>query len=852
MKNKIPLILLIILIISFIVIYIIMWRRKYMEEIVLSNKYISIIVEKKFNPFNDKEANLIIKEIKNLKTGYSWKLENSLIWQVGLGKIGEMPKKYPTLMHAVQGIFFDANRLELVKDRDMIILRWKNIDLPNSSQTLDVTVVITLTSSGKVEWNIDVSISPGEKIVYYVNFPYLLFKKIGESGEDDYLVFPEREGRLIRNPISVGNKIPDDTTNLLSRAFFYPGEITTQLMAYYDKKSGEGFYIAAEDKYGNVKRIYFNSIRNYLYLYFTHFNFAYPDSRKNIIDQLQHFSLKGKLNYTMATQLFKGDWIDATLIYRKWVEKEKPIFISKGKLKFRNDISDKVKLVCFGILYRIRRPINKSATYDEDDPNSDFSRIRKMIEFFIKNNSNIVVAVNIVGLEEFPGLEIEDLALGGDWGKGVMRNGSAELLDTLVRKFGAITAFNHDTGHWIIKCREDLRNVINCSEIEKNAYPKAIIKMEDFNPPPWPSFKGKMTLSCLGSKYIFKRIIKSAEDTMEKSRKLANGDIGFGFTVAMLTGQGSVCYPCYAPLDDKTDLSLHNHPIGGGNWYIMQWRKIVEALYNEYRAKCPDFVIMAEREHEHLIDNAITLGKNNIYPFDSLGNLGHRGDVVLSSNAQPIPLMVFIYHDYRLQIEAPSIYLHFLEIYRKYISNPIQLYYHITVSYIVWGRIPSIGLTNIDNPSLKKFKDVLGTPSERSPVWRELLEYVRKIVEARYRGREYLIFGQALRPPKASCIKVKIPLRGIDKYQEYDLPAVIVSAWKSQDGKVGIVLANYIDKDTDVKLDINVEDYGLNKTSYNVYLLTDNGRKKLKTFLTSTFTLNIAVPKKTIIILEID
>jgi len=251
-------------------------------------------------------------------------------------------------------------------------------------------------------------------------------------------------------------------------------------MAYYDKKSGEGFYIAAEDKYGNVKRIYFNSIRNYLYL--SHFNFAYPDSRKNIIDQLQHFSLKGKLNYTMATQLFKGDWIDAALIYRKWVEEEKPIFISKGKLKFRNDISD-------------------------------FSRIREMIEFFIKNNSNIVVAVNIVGLEEFPGLEIEDLALGGDWGKGVMRNGSAELLDMLVRKFGAITAFNHDTGHWIIKCREDLRNVINCSEIEKYAYPKAIIKMENFNPPPWPSFKGKMTLSCLGSKYIFERIIKSAEDT---------------------------------------------------------------------------------------------------------------------------------------------------------------------------------------------------------------------------------------------------------------------------------------------------------------------------------------------------
>jgi len=153
MKDKIPLILLLILIISFTAIYIIMWRRKYMEEIVLSNKYVSIIVGKKFNPFNDKEANLVIKEIKNLKTGYSWKLENSMIWQVGLGKIGEIPKKYPTLTHALQGIFFDVNKLELVKNKNTIILSWKNIDLPNSSQTLDVTVVITLTSSGKIEWN---------------------------------------------------------------------------------------------------------------------------------------------------------------------------------------------------------------------------------------------------------------------------------------------------------------------------------------------------------------------------------------------------------------------------------------------------------------------------------------------------------------------------------------------------------------------------------------------------------------------------------------------------------------------------------------------------------------------------
>jgi len=854
MEIKILVMLLALLVILLLTLFISNVRReRIIKRVTLSGRYISITIAKKTNLLNKGKARIVIEEVRNLKTGYSWCLEKSPIWQVGLGKVGEIPQRYPSFAQIRAGMYFDDDKLQLEKNENRIILKWINIGLPNGSQTLSITVIIELDHREKLKWSIEASVSPGDNVIYYVNFPFLFFGKIGDSHEDDYLVFPQREGRLIKSPIEKGNKIPDDTRNLLSRSFFYPGEITTQFMAYYDGDSGEGFYIAAEDKNGNVKRVYFNSIDGLLYLYFTHFNFALPGPRDEVIKQLQYFSLRDKLNYTIATQVFVGDWIDAAMIYRKWVEEERPIFISKGKLKVRSDISERVKLTSIAILYRIRRPINESATLNENDPNSDFSRIKEMVDFFREKEHNLKVAVSIVGLEEFPGLEVGDLALGGDWGKGVMRNNSAELLDKLWKELEVITAFNRDTGHWILKCREDLREVINCDQIESDAIPKAIIKMENFEPPPWPAFKGKMTLSCLGSSYIIERIIKGVEDTITKSKVLSNGSIGYGFIVAELTGQGSVCYPCYAPFDMKTDLRYHNHPIGGGSWYIKAWRRLVEYLYSKYQKENPDFCILAEREHEHLIDNAIVLGKNNIYPFDSLGDLGFGGDVILSSNAQPIPLMTFLYHDYRLQVEAPSIFPHFLERYKEYVNDPIQLYYHITVSCIVWGRIPSVLLVSTDHPNLKQLGLILGTPSERPLVWRELLKYVREITEARAIGKEYLIFGQALRPPKVDCMKIKIPLVGADgKLQEYETPAIIASAWKSYEGNIGIILANYINKSVDTELEVDVKAYGLDKTSYSVYLLTKNGRETLGIFSTSPFTLKINVPARTIIIIEID
>jgi hypothetical protein len=97
------------------------------------------------------------------------------------------------------------NSAEISDER--IVLSWKNLDIPDEPDCLDVTVTIDRKGdSGFGEWRIKVANRSQRAGIFRVIFPVMNFTKIGKSGEDDYLMLPFAEGYLAKDPLRVDAK----------------------------------------------------------------------------------------------------------------------------------------------------------------------------------------------------------------------------------------------------------------------------------------------------------------------------------------------------------------------------------------------------------------------------------------------------------------------------------------------------------------------------------------------------------------------------------------------------------------------------------------------------------------------
>jgi len=136
----------------------------------------------------------------------------------------------------------------------------------------------------------------GSATIEAIHFPHILHVSgLGENYEDDNLVIPSHNGRLINNP----------TENLDRYSSIYPsGFQNMQFIAYYDDDTG--FYFATYDENANTKSI--SWIR---------------DESKNTSIEFTHFPIFDYgssyiLEYDVIIGSFNGDWYTAADIYRKW------------------------------------------------------------------------------------------------------------------------------------------------------------------------------------------------------------------------------------------------------------------------------------------------------------------------------------------------------------------------------------------------------------------------------------------------------------------------------------------------------------------------------------------------------
>jgi len=349
----------------------------------------------------------------------------------------------------------NTGSLDYTTTSDQIVLEWEDLNVLDfgGNNWLNLNVVVTITrdnaSDGGMSWNIHAWLVKGPDFtgnyaIHNIKFPCLVVAAL-EPGRPDRekMLFPYSGGALISNPriTNLGEKknlctdqifkmkdyedsdcdlttcLKDEDDIIIHEVtddqkcqtgnykLNYPGQISTQMMAYYRRsllqnRPNAGIYIAAKDKAGYVKRLYFDGVtgnarysEDALMMYIKHYNFAVydPDGEgtDGVTADLRTFYLDDPppdeltFDYLMAVDVFEGDWMTAADLYRAWVKDDSPEggqeFIGQPLEDKTNMVSDRLKEPHFSFLYHLENlsPFSlsqsmaadgSSAAYDPDFP----------------------------------------------------------------------------------------------------------------------------------------------------------------------------------------------------------------------------------------------------------------------------------------------------------------------------------------------------------------------------------------------------------------------------------------------------------------------------------------------------
>lgn len=146
-------------------------------------------------------------------------------------------------------------------------------------------------------WTIGIK-NLSDEIICAVEYPKISCKNIlGDTSSDDAVVYPVNEGVLL-------TKMNQPDARKSGR---YPGNISAQLMYFYDHVGG--FYYAAHDGEGYPKDIIVQGGEN---------NITF--SQRYVLPF--QYEKQVELPYKVATGCFGGRWEDGASVYRNWADKQ--------------------------------------------------------------------------------------------------------------------------------------------------------------------------------------------------------------------------------------------------------------------------------------------------------------------------------------------------------------------------------------------------------------------------------------------------------------------------------------------------------------------------------------------------
>lgn len=622
----------------------------------------------------------------------------------------------------------------------------------NGRKTLvfEYTRLAGMNLSAKVQ----ISASPGEEFSYWsisvsngeglritdVQFPFIIVKyRLNSLANTEAIVRPFNAGQLIQAPKP--EMLEVDCPHAWQ---FHPENSAT---AQYPGltfaqflafyNDRAGIYVACNDTQGHIKLIK-------------------PVHRgKGIRLGIAHvgdWPLNGerKLEYEVVVGSFQGDWYSAAEIYREWSRKQ---HWAKNCLKKRDDMPAWIMDSPPHIIVRLQGELDIGPT----EPKEEFLPYIKIIPL-LKRISEYVqspLAAILMSWERpgpwiypdcFPPVggeesmkEFASEARRNNWHVGSFCNGTRWVVGHYFGGYDGEKYFNENGG---IECVCHMSN----GGIWKEHWDSS-----------WrPSYP-----CCMYVK-------KTREIAVNFVKKLM--DIGLDWIQFLDQNVGCSTFPCYA--------SEHGHQSVPGIWMT----EAMKDLLNEFQA-------MAKTENEksgrQFVFSVECPPNEYFMPYFQICDVrvsppGHRGEFKYF-----IPLYHYLYHEYILIQGGFGLGP---EPYHLQIKNA----YNFVVGEIPGGVLMGNGdLLNKDTQNWAPWEDPVGDQ-------KEALEMLRVVTAARCKaGKEFVVYGKMVRPAEIQDINI---INWQENGKDHSIPAIFHSAWETQDGRHGLVIANWANKDQSIRI----------------------------------------------------
>ncbi|SDM66446.1 DUF6259 domain-containing protein [Kriegella aquimaris] len=291
--------------------------------------------------------------------------------------------------------------------------------------------------------------------------------------------------------------------------------------------------------------------------------------------------------------------------------------------------------------------------------------------------------------------------------------------------------------------------------------------------------------------------------------------------------------------------SNHNHPLGGGNYWLKNFGKLTNQIRSKFSEEKPS-ILAGEGGAEGWMPYL------NAFLTLQVSRERYAG----VSRWETIPFFQAVYHQYAITYGN----------YSSLVTPPYDA---------LWPE--EFRPDNLERPLDPKFNKQFLMEQARSFVWgmqptisnyhsflaskrKEEIDYLMDIARVRYKGLKYMLYGKFLRAPKIKIPEEELNIsklsiyagrkgKGVTAYKK-EHPLVYVGAWKADDGNIGIPLASISEKSIDLNFTINKEDYKL-PSKGKVFITNKEGRELLFDFSEGDIQINYELSPREVSFIEV-
>jgi hypothetical protein len=674
-----------------------------------------------------------------------------------------------------------------------IVFRWYGVthdSFPGDPIHVDVRATI-FHGESDVSFRIQVEkvlVDSPQVSLFDVDFPSYRVVEYPSAGAKQVLAFPwSGHGNLISDPIHELDpsihplrKVLDQNRNPSYRRMgfsttwpvnngLHPGWMSLQFFSYYDAVHGTGLYAATTDTLGYLKTFHISGddAGGYLECFTRHF----PE------DNDAFFGSTYAMPYDYRMRAFHGDWIDASKIYRAWLIRSPILRHAGGPLRYRGRFLAVVDSSDYSLYYS--RP--------------DTIRLKEQLGFFSSGG----LPLRAIGrMDDWghltPYYEVYDYFCRYAQGTGDTIR-PADLVRVIKAAHGLVGAYTSlRVARWQAWEVDSCRWVDGCLDDSLGTRTKSVVYDINGDALDAPNCTYEL---CMQPVLWQKKYVLGVGATLSSS-------LGANAIYTDHGGQPILCYPV-------DSIGTHDgHPGGGGDYYLQGMREMVHAIDSLY-ADPRRVTKVNEQGYD------IKVGWYDYYANWG-GYMGGRSAYVfprLIPGAEDVPILPSVLHDSQASI---------MGLIRHPYSDRVTGY---GKNHWVYG-IAYVWI----NGSMPGFREDPADTVDWSPAQWDDYRYVRDLIRKRRVFRDYLVYGEWMRPPVLEdCDETEVVFWAEPSFSIRDtLPAILAGAYVKVDSlgadldSLALFFTNYSDTTVDgdtaatCSLSVDLSDYGFSPDSFQV------------------------------------